>query len=307
MSHRDGLEVKTLFRVEGPEAAQANTMVCYTLFAEDDHGKPKHVDVNKLDGWLRGPAEIRGRVVDEGGARYSIEFIPAVGGVYHLDVTTGGKPIFRKGDITTTITDHAPRVQERINFELEGQGLHSGRVGETGKITIHVMDSHRTPTNIDIDALEVKVIGPDTIRANVASHGSGSYLAQYNVRQGGDYRVLVTYDGRLVMEQDNVRFSDKSNASKSVVVSPPNTCRAGTNVHFKIQSKDSYGQLVWTGGDEWEAVATGPERVNHLQITDNLDGSYTGDFICPKPGVYSFEVRLHGHPASNSPFKVTAQ
>jgi len=305
MSHSDGLEIRTLYRVEGPESAKVNTLVSFNLFAEDEGGNLTDVDDKQLDGWLKGPAECRGKLGRIGRGEYLVEFYPPVSGVYHLEVTTEGRQIFKRGDITTTITDGEPRVKERINFELEGFGLHSGRVRETVQFTIRVMDTNRRPAEIDLDSLEVTIRGPSTKRGTVSRTGSGSYVAAFNVDVVGDYTVHVTYDGRTVVEQPGVKFSDKTSPSHSVItLLPKSDVRIGGPQQFRIQSKDNRGNTIYVGGDEWEAVASGPERVSHLQITDNLDGTYTGEFILPKTGTYSFEVRLHGQAASNSPFKV---
>jgi len=305
MAHTDGLEIRTLYRVEGPESAKTNTLVTYTMFSEDDSGSLVDVDVHLLDGWLKGPAECRGKVVKVGTGEYSIECYPPSPGVYHLEVTTEGRQIFKKGDITTTVSGDDPRVKERINFELEGYGLHSGRTRETVEITLRVFDSNKRPTNIDVAALEVEACGPSNQRGVVSSKGSGHYVAAFSVDVAGDYTVTVTYDGRSVIEQPGVKFSDKTSAAHSVITQLPRSeVQVAVPHQFRIQSKDSRGNTVYVGGDEWEAVATGPDRVNHLRITDNLDGTYSGEFILPKAGVYSFEVRLHGQVASNSPFKV---
>jgi len=305
MAHSDGLETRTLYRVEGPESAKANTLIKYTLFSEDEHNNLVDVEVKQLDGWLKGPSECHGKVIRVKTGEYHIEFYPAANGIYHLEVTTEGKQIFKKGDITTTVSGNDPRVRDRINFELEGHGLHSGRIREKTDITIRVSDTNKRPTDIDIDGLEVLIDGPSHTRGALASRGPGTYVASFQIDVAGDYTVTVTYDGRNVIEQPSVSFSDKTSPSASIISQlPRNEVQINAAQHFRIQSKDSRGNTIHTGGDEWEAVASGPERVSHLTITDNNDGTYTGEFILPKVGTYSFEVRLKGQTASNSPFKV---
>jgi len=303
--HTDGLETRTLYRVEGPESAKTATLVKYTLFSEDERGSLIDVDVGQLDGWMKGPAECRGKVLRVGTGEYNVEFYPAVPGVYHLEMTTEGKQIFKKGDITTTVAGNSPRVRDRINFELEGHGLHSGRIRERTDITIRVSDSNKRPTDIDMGSLEVNITGPSQTRGALAARGGGQYTATFQVDVAGEYKVIVQYDGRTVIEQPGVNFSDKTSANQSVISQlPRNDVQINVAHHFRIQSRDSRGNAIRTGGDEWEAVASGPERVNHLTITDNNDGTYTGEFILPKTGAYSFEVRLKGQTVSNSPFKV---
>jgi len=294
-----------MYRVEGPESAKANSLVTYTLFSENEQGELIDVEVHHLDGWLKGPAEARGKVIRVGEGQYNVEFYPPTPGVYHLEVSTEGKQIFKKGDITTTITDHDTRVRDRINFELEGFGLHSGRTREHVEFTVRVFDSNKRPIDIDMDALEVEVRGPTSQSGRVSKTATGAYTIGFTVDAAGNYTVSVHYDGRLVLEQDGVKFSDRTSAHHSVISQVPSSeIRIGSTVHFRIQSKDSRGNAIFVGGDEWEALASGPERVSHLTITDNLDGTYTGEFILPKAGNYSLEVRLQGEALSNSPIKV---
>jgi len=303
--HTDGLETRTLYRVEGPESAKSNTLVKYTLFSEDESGNLIDVELGKLDAWMKGPAECRGKIFRVNEGEYNIEFYPNATGVYHLEVTTEGTQIFKKGDITTNVGQTDVRVRERINFELEGHGLHSGRIRENTEIIIRVMDSNKRPADIDIHGLEVEIVGPVQTRGVCSPRGTGHYVAQFQVDAVGEYTVHVNYDGRSVIQQPGVKFSDKTSAGHSVITQlPKSEVQVGHPHIFRIQSKDSRGNTVYVGGDEWEAVASGPERVTHLQITDNLDGTYTGEFKLPKSGAYSFEVRLRGQAASNSPFKV---
>jgi len=305
MAHTDGLETRTLYRVEGPESAKASTLVKYTLFSEDEHGNLIDVDVKQLDGWMKGPAECRGKVIRVGTGEYNVEFYPAVNGAYHLEMTTEGKQIFKKGDIVTNVVGNDPRVRDRINFELEGHGLHSGRVRDKTDITIRVSDTNKRAQEIDMDSLEVTISGPSSTRGALSTRGPGIYVASFHVDVPGEYTVVVKYDGRTVIEQPGVSFSDKTAPSQSVITQLPRSeVQINQPQHFRIQSKDSRSNTIHTGGDEWEAVASGPDRVNHLTITDNNDGTYTGEFILPKTGAYSFEVRLKGQTASNSPFKV---
>jgi len=297
-----------LYRVEGPEQVKANTVASFTLLAEDEDGNLKDVNPSQLDGWLRGPGEIRGRIAKIRDGEFAVDFIPQNAGVYDLDITTNGKPIFRKGDITTTVTEHAPRVTDKIAFELEGYGLYGGRVGEAVDITLKVTDENKAPRDdLDLDSLEVEAHGPHSSRAQISHKGRGEYVATFSVGHEGEYTVEVKYDGKLVMEQPGVKFSGETSPGRSEVLNVPSTkVRCGQRIHFKIISRTHSGAQVGTGGDQWQATSSGPERVNHLVLTDNNDGSYTGEFIIPKPGTYSFDIRLNGSAAKNSPFSVSA-
>jgi len=297
-------EIKTLFRVEGDETAKANTSSRYTLYSEDENGDPKDVNVSTLDAWLRGQSNLRGRISRVDIGRYSVEFILSTDpGVYHLDVTMNGRPIFRKGDIQLQVTTHDP-VRARLSFEMEGYGLYGGRVGDKAEFSILVKSDEGKLANIDAGGLQVVLEGPSFVNARVGVEHSGKYLASFVIEQAGDYHIDVLYDGRKVMEKNLVKFSNRTDASRSIVTNVPERARSNTDIKFGITSKDSRGGPIHVGGDHWEAVATGPERVTRLLIQDNDNGTYSVTTMLPLQGVYSFDVRCQGVNASNSPIKI---
>jgi len=297
-------EIRTLFRVSGDESAKVNTITRYTLYSEDEDGNFKDVNVNVLDAWLRGKTNLRGRITRSDVGTYSVEFIiSAEPGVYHLDVTMDGRPIFRKGDVQIDVTAHDP-VRSRLNFEMEGFGLYGGRCGEHAEFSINVKDEYGKHVGIDVTGLEVVVQGPTSIRAQLGVEHQGKYKATFVINQAGVYDIDVIYDGRKVLEKNTVKFSNRTDPSKSVISNVPERVRSNTDVHFVITSKDSRGGPIHVGGDNWEAVASGPERVSKLVIHDNDNGTYSVTTLLPLQGVFSFEVRCQGVVASNSPVKI---
>jgi len=298
------VEIRTLFRVEGDESAKINTVAHYTLFSEDDNGEPKDVNVNNLDAWLRGRSNVRGRVLRTNVGTYSVEFVLASDpGVYHLDVTLDGRPIFKKGDIQLDVSESDP-VRASLNFEFDGQGMSGGRVGDRMHIGVTVKDANGRGVEIDARGLQVTLQGPRQVRAQIGVEYPGKYIASFVIDQAGEFSIQVMYDNRTVMEKDGVRFSNRTNPSNSVVTSFPQRVRNNTEVRFDITSKDSQGARVWIGGDDWESSASGPERVSKLQIQDNDNGTYTVTTLFPQPGDYTFDVRCQGIPVANGPFKI---
>jgi len=298
-------EISTLFRVEGDESAKANSISRYTLYSEDENGYAKDVPVHILDGWLRGPTNLRGRITRSDIGRYSVEFILSVEpGVYHLDATMNGRPIFRKGDIQLEVTAHNP-VQGKLDFVMDGSGLYGGRVGEYSDFTIKVTDDYGKPYDIDVSGLKVVISsGHSTTHAQVNVEQIGKYKATFVVNQSGEYHIDILYDNRTVLEKNAIKFSNATDPSRSVITHVPDRVRSNTDVHFGITSKDSRGQPIYVGGDHWEALVTGPERVSKLIIQDNDNGTYGVTTLLPLQGVYSFAVRCNGEAASNSPITI---
>jgi len=233
-----------------------------------------------------------------------VEFIISVEiGVYHLDVTMDGRPIFRKGDIQLDVTASDP-IRARLNFEMEGQGLYGGRVGEHAEFSLIVKDDYGKLVGIEAAGLQLILQGPTTLYGKIGVEGPGRYQASFVVSQAGEYDIDVIYDKNKVLEKNRVKFSNRTDPSRSVVSNVPERVRSNTDVHFTITSKDSRGGPIHIGGDNWEATANGPERVNKLQIQDHDNGQYTVTTLLPLQGVYSFEVRCAGIVASNSPVKI---
>jgi len=297
-------EIRTLFRVEGDESAKINSVTRYTLYSEDEGGNLKDVNVNVLDAWLRGKTNLRGRIVRSDVGTYKVEFIiSAEPGVYHLDVTMDGRPIFRKGDVQLDVTSHDP-VRARLSFEMEGSGLYGGRTGDTAEFSLTVKDDYGKHVGIDVTGLQVLIEGPTTIRAQIGVETQGKYRASFIVNQAGVYDIDVIYDTKKVLEKNTVKFSNRTDPSRSIISNVPERVRSNTDVNFLITSKDSRGGPIHVGGDDWEAVASGPERVSKLVIHDNDNGTYSVTTLLPLQGVYSFEVRCQGILASNSPVKI---
>jgi len=299
-------ETRTLFRAEGDEAAKVNTVAHYTLYSEDEDGNPKDVNIASLDAWLRGPSSIRGRITRTDVGVYSVEFVISVDpGVYHLDVSMNGRPIFRKGDLQLDVSANQP-VRNRLSFEMDGEGLYGGRVGQNCQFVIKVTDEFGAPAPIDMSGLKVILRGPTTFPAQIRSSGTGHYQTSYTASTAGKYNVELLYDNRQVLEKTTVVITNVTDPSRSMVIDAPDRIPSKTQFTFTIISKDSQGNRITYGGDHWQAVGSGPERISKLVIQDHNDGSYLVSTALPLQGVYSFDVRLEGNPAANSPVKIRA-
>jgi len=299
-------EVRTLFRVEGDEESKVNSVAHYTLFAEDEDGNPKDVNITTLDAWLRGSSSVRGRITRSDVGNYKIEFVISVDpGIYHLDVSMNGRPIFRKGDIQLEVSSNEP-VRNRLNFEMDGEGLYGGRVGQNCDFGIRVTDEYGAPATIDVDGLKVLLRGPANFQAKVQSQGTGRFRACFSAPQAGKYEIELLYDNRKVLDKTTVLIANVTESARSMVIDCPDRVRSKTEFHFTIISKDKTGNRISYGGDNWEAVGSGPERIQKLVINDKNDGSYIVTTSLPLQGNYSFDVRLNGEAAANSPIKIRA-
>jgi len=299
--------VKTFYSVCGPQESEVNAICEYELNATGEDNNPKDVAQSELKGWLRGPQDVEATIRRERLGVYKVIVRPRLAGNYYLDVTMTGRSIFTKTDMVTEVKTDAQLDRPKITFELEGQGIHAGRAGETSSFTVRVSSGNGAPIDIDHTRLKVTCSGPQTVHATIQRQSMGVYLATFVVRSGGEYTLTVVYDSNNVVTQ-KVSFADGTSASHSVITSlPPSRTRPNTPVRFSIQAKDSSGRHVSIGGDQWQASALGPERVNRLTITDNQNGTYSGEIIFPAPGAYTIDVTLDGSHAQNSPFKINVE
>eukprot|EP01127_Copromyxa_protea_P019447 TRINITY_DN6311_c0_g1_i2.p1 TRINITY_DN6311_c0_g1~~TRINITY_DN6311_c0_g1_i2.p1 ORF type:complete len:303 (+),score=48.90 TRINITY_DN6311_c0_g1_i2:87-995(+) len=298
---------KTFYSVSGPASGEVGSTATYDVNATTEAGAPKDVDISLLKGWVRGPRDFEGAITRSGVGSYHVTVRPTFPGTYYLDVTIGGRAILSKEDVQTQFKENAQLERPKICFELEGHGLHAGRVGEPATFSVRVSTPTGAPVDIDSHRLIVNCNGPDRYSGQVVRESIGNYTASLLVKVAGSYVVSVTYDGNNVLTQD-VSFSSATTAKNSGLTSlPPARVSVGSTVRFTIQSRDANGGLVSAGGDEWHATATGPELVKHLTITDNLNGTYTGEVSFPAPGIYLVEVMLEGQPTQNSPIRVQAE
>jgi hypothetical protein len=299
-------EVRTLFRAEGDESAKTNSVASYTLYSEDENGNARDVNISTLDAWLRGTTSVRGRITRKEVGTYMVEFVINLDpGIYHLDVSMNGRPIFRKGDLQLEVTANEP-IRNRLNFEMEGEGLYGGRVGSKAEFSITVTDEYGAPAPVDLDGLKVIVRGGSTFPAQIRAEGTGRFKTSFVTPTPGKYDIELFYDNRPVLEKTTTVFANTTEPSRSVITDAPDRMRSKTEFTFTIISKDSSGNRITYGGDHWEAVASGPERISKLMIQDHNDGSYKVTTSLPLQGVYSFDIRLQGQAAANSPLKIRA-
>jgi len=125
-------------------------------------------------------------------------------------------------------------VRAKLNFNFEGNGLYSGRVGERAELTILTsgttllslpsltssadsdggVDEKGKVQDIDVGGLDVRVRGPanTNVKAQVHREKEGKFLARYEVNVPGDFTLTVAYDDNKVLEQP-LHFSDGASHS----------------------------------------------------------------------------------------------
>jgi len=224
-------------------------------------------------------------------------------GKYKLDVTFKGQKLFPQ-QVETEITGGGSTSQT-LSFELIGDGLHNGRIGENCSFSISVTSAGK-PCDIDLGSLQAQCIGKKTTSLKPVRSSAGKYNVNFKVLEAFEHRIVVKYnvDGEWqgVIDQ-KVHFSDDSFGGYIVKV-PTDKVKANSEVKFEIQSVDVLGEKVKTGGDSWQALVAGPEPVNNILITDQRDGTYKCEIKFQYRGTFSVQVVMGEVEAKGSPFKV---
>jgi len=296
-----------MFRVEGLEHCKTGSMANFTLMSEDEGGHHKDVELTHLKAWMKGPVEVDAKIRRVLQGQYALDFMMQDPGHYYLDVQVDSQPIFVRDDIKLEVSNKSPRNRAKLGFLFEGDGFQSARVAEPTEFRILTKDEGDRVIDIDLLALEVRVKGPANHNEKVAVHkeAQGKYTARYSVNVPGDYTVHVVYDERPVANQ-KVIFSDVSRGEKSIIMGiPAGNVRARDPARVTLQSRDMFGNDVKCGGDQWQAISTGPASAQ-ITVTDQLDGTYVAELNFPRAGVYHVDFKLQGATASNSPVKFTA-
>jgi len=295
---------KTFFAITGPGNAETTDKLVYMLSVTNENGGAKDVsDVSKIEGWLRGPDNYKCKVSHPQPGQYHLETQVSKHGTYKLDVKFNNQDLFTS-PLETEVTGAIP--QQSLQFVVEGDGLHNGRIGENNSFDIKVTTNNKTPCDIELGSLQANCIGNKTIPLKVTRQSLGKYEANFKVGEPGKYRIVIKYhtnDKWQEVIDQQVVFSDESFGGY-IVKKPPENVRLNAPVSFEIQSVDVLGEKILTGGDQWQALATGPERVDNILITDYRDGSYKCEIKFSSRGTYNIQVVLRGEvEAKDSPMK----
>jgi len=126
---------KTMFGVKGPTDALISEELTYTVTVTDENGTKKSIDQSKLEGFLMGKANVPCSISTSATGLYDFSCVVRSPGKYHFEVLYNGQKLFPQPmEIEVT----AERNMPTLNFFLEGDGLHNGRIGENQSFVIKV-------------------------------------------------------------------------------------------------------------------------------------------------------------------------
>ena len=259
---------------------------------------------------------------DVGSANIYIgEVVPSFAGNYSLSVRRAGKEI--KGEINgvESQSPFAPYVvypgstsgktTNIVHETTDDETQLLAIAGETTNFTIFSRDAFANDKTVGGEEFVINV-GP-LVQGVSVDLGNGTYDANYKVTGAGDYAMTILVNNEVVLNPSNVFDFDQSafsllvraadsQADKSEIFGVGlTTATAGIPADFKIQTYDNFGNRKDFGGDDilaqvYQPVSTddgGEENVViSLNVTDNLDGSYTVSYVISETGYYYMQAGL---------------
>jgi len=202
----------------------------------------------------------------------------------------------------------------------EGPGIEPGNKNtKPTQFTIHSVDKFNQPRKEGGDLFDVIIEDPsfNIIDPNITDNKDGTYTVEYQPTIPGKYLVDV-----IQRNKGKPLFYDHiSNSPIEVVIEPgidPSKCTAfGPGLEdgvtdtlpttFTIQAKDSNGNDLTDGGDNFEVIVSGPEGDIKPEVKDNKNGTYTVDYQPESSGNHKVHVLLDKVPIQGSPYSVNVK
>eukprot|EP01104_Vermistella_antarctica_P021500 TRINITY_DN975_c0_g1_i1.p1 TRINITY_DN975_c0_g1~~TRINITY_DN975_c0_g1_i1.p1 ORF type:complete len:831 (+),score=248.61 TRINITY_DN975_c0_g1_i1:196-2493(+) len=190
-----------------------------------------------------------------------------------------------------------------------GPGLEGGETFLEAPFTVEARNCFGDPVDPAHggDTFVIAISGSESPSFSISDNGDGKYPALYTPTLPGTLSVSITYEGQDIKSSPFSVDVKGPSAGQSYATGPgvegANTDEAAAITIFSV---DGSGNRITTGGDPFEIVVTGPESPA-VQVNDNGDGTYGGDYTVAKPGHYEVAVTLRGEHVKDSPFRVLVE
>lgn len=200
------------------------------------------------------------------------------------------------------------------NCTAEGPGLYKAVAGEPGTFVVTCRSAEneeatRGGARVVCRLLDAK--GNPVTQVTVRDRGTGKYDCEYISPVDGDLELQV------LIKTDHIQGSSFRPHIEPGEPSPGHCVASGPGIsgavagvptHFTITSKDRNGKTIPKGGANFQASFTDKAGAHPVQIIDNGDGTYTGNYTAKAAGDSQLNVDCHtkangSGPIQNSPFR----
>jgi len=263
----------------------------------EENGKPLVAEATDFDVDVDGPEKLKGTVTPKGNGVYTITFKPTKPGSYTVSIYLFGKLVLKP--FTNTISQNVGHAL------LEGGK--AGFVEEPVEFVLSLTDSNKHPIDIDHEAIELSVAGPDKshLGGKATKNEAGKYSLVFVPKHDGDHHVDVLVYGRSILKDKIVTSVKVGPDNAHTEVKFADGLTDGEDATFTITAKDRNGKPLSFGGAGFEAVAKGPDgKEISVAVHDNGNGTYSGSFAPDFAGKYGVALRRNGKPVRDEPYNV---
>ncbi|XP_014220678.1 filamin-A isoform X3 [Trichogramma pretiosum] len=259
------------------------------------------VDTNGETGALgfsiEGPSKAKIDCFDNGDGTADVSYLPTAPGPYAVHILCDNEDI-PKSPYIAHIVPQSDFHPDKV--EVSGPGIQPTGV-VCDKPTHFTVDYKKA----GIAPLEVAIkdaFGRD-VPVKLEDKRDGTVVAQYNPTSGSNHVVQVNY-GNVATKKSPYRVKVEAPLNPALVqVYGPGleNPKSNTPTHFNVNCREA-------GPGELVAQMKSPDdRELPISLTDNDDGTYTVDYVAPKPGTYTANLTYGGLKVPKCPIKINVQ
>jgi len=283
----------------------------FIIHTLDANGSPGGAGTNDLKVTITSPngESLPHELNDNGDGTYSGDYVPNQMGKWTVDAKMDKKGLL-KGIKENPFTIQVKEPADPSKSYAEGEGILYAVDNRPGIFKVYAKDKNGVPVTglTEGDWLGVKLTDPNTdssgplqtlFPVRITDNGDGSYNVEYDATKPGDYLLYVIIDDESIRDMPkNVKVMPGVDASHTEVTGPGvESGLPGSPLLFTVQAKDKYGNNVPVGGDDFQAMITGPDGQSvPCDLKDNGDGTYTGAYDPKQPGDYTVELTVNDDP-----------
>eukprot|EP01119_Soliformovum_irregulare_P015542 TRINITY_DN437_c0_g1_i1.p1 TRINITY_DN437_c0_g1~~TRINITY_DN437_c0_g1_i1.p1 ORF type:complete len:1056 (-),score=389.88 TRINITY_DN437_c0_g1_i1:223-3369(-) len=272
--------------------------------------------------------------IKTGGAKFDVQLETPNGQKQSVPVKDNGDGTYRadytptqKGKNVVHVDNHGPagvqavanspypvEVREpadKTKTEVSGPGVRRAVPMGPTHVKVEARDKNGNPIGKGGDHVTVEVKGPNgDVPVELKDNGDGTYVADYEPTALGPHTVEVKLVGDHVAKSPyHVTVRDPADKDKTEVSGPgiktgiPN----GVPTWVDIVAKDSNGDPITSGNDNFAVQVQGPNGPVDVELVDNDDGTYKAKYTPTDLGDHVVEVKLGQDHVANSPYNVLSR
>ena len=301
-----------------------------------------------------GGYEFRADILNNQDGTYQASYVTTRAGAYTLFVTLNGETVDERDSVRVSPGDVVTE-----NCLSGGSGLKNMEAGQLGYVSVTALDFYGNVVQSGFENFNVTLIkeGGEEAWLGYAQHcddkciarttcpcseiNPGTYMMNFQVTTAANFKISVERSGNLLTNfPRDIKVSPTRVETTKVSVlgcesictlcsgtSPCAPCdcpvvnkmQAGSTSTFTLESRDRFGNKVFSGGKAFRAVMmkaipegkTGcyvsdgcvPASVEG-ELNDNKDGTYQVKLIGTVPGLYTLNITRGAVPIFGSPMSV---